>query len=74
METDLEAFDTLALRLRGDGRKYIVTLRTDAWIALPARPLPFPPAFTPLLALLALPLPALPVAAAEAAQGGAAAQ
>lgn len=29
---DLEDFDTLVYRLRGDGRKYIASLRTENWI------------------------------------------
>lgn len=28
----LEDFDTLAYRVRGDGRKYIASLRTENWI------------------------------------------
>ncbi|GAQ81256.1 hypothetical protein KFL_000750240 [Klebsormidium nitens] len=34
---DLEAFDTLAFRLRGDGRSYISNLRTDNWVVPYAR-------------------------------------
>lgn len=32
---DLEPFDTLELRVRGDGRKYVATLRTETWVSLP---------------------------------------
>ena len=31
----LEPFDTIAIQMRGDGRKYIATLRTETWIAMP---------------------------------------
>ena len=34
---DLEAYDALEFRVRGDGRKYIATLRTDSWMVVPVR-------------------------------------
>ena len=36
-EIDLEAFDALQFRVLGDGRKYLATLRTDSWVAVPVR-------------------------------------
>eukprot|EP00951_Prasinocladus_malaysianus_P039560 scaffold444737_cov47-Prasinocladus_malaysianus.AAC.2 len=30
--TDLEGFESLTYRVRGDGRKYIANLRTDNWL------------------------------------------
>eukprot|EP00249_Psilotum_nudum_P012859 c24011_g1_i1 orf=573-1013(+) len=32
---NLEPFDTLALRLKGDGRYYVSTLRTESWVGGP---------------------------------------
>ncbi len=29
---DLDDYDTLAFRVRGDGRKYIASLRTENWM------------------------------------------
>lgn len=29
---DLENYDTLAYRVRGDGRRYIASLRTENWV------------------------------------------
>ena len=30
---DLEDFDNLVLRVKGDGRRYLASMRTDDWIA-----------------------------------------
>jgi NADH dehydrogenase [ubiquinone] 1 alpha subcomplex assembly factor 1 len=29
---DMEGFDSLSFRLKGDGRKYIASIRVDNWI------------------------------------------
>eukprot|EP00897_Mesotaenium_endlicherianum_P001548 jgi/Mesen1/1420/ME001303S00465 len=36
LRLDLEPFDTLAFRVRGDGRVYVSNLRTDNWVGGPA--------------------------------------
>ena len=42
LELDLDTYDALEFRVRGDGRKYIATLRTDSWSVVPVRA-PRPP-------------------------------
>lgn len=37
----------LAAPAQGDGRKYIASLRTDAWVDMPVRTRPYPPLPTP---------------------------
>eukprot|EP00898_Chlorokybus_atmophyticus_P000507 jgi/Chlat1/1457/Chrsp12S02009 len=36
---DLEDFDTLCMRVKGDGRIYLANIRTDNWVTPPGEPL-----------------------------------